>query len=99
MAERKFLTYEEAVSILPDSEEIHIFNNVSGMLIGCDWSRAEILDKLSKSEVIELTGDTARGMGHGIAAYNKDTKYQRDVLFIQTDEEKLSAFEKEKDNG
>ena len=90
---RKYITYEQAVELLPKTEDIHTFYNTSFGLIGADWSRADIIDKLQKSEIIELTGETARSMGHGMCAYNKDTKYQKDILFIQTDEEKLSAFD------
>lgn len=90
---RKYITFDEAVSLLPNEEEIHTFYNTSFGLLGADWRRAEIIDKLQKSEIIELTGETARSMGHGMCAYNKDTKYQKDILFIQTDEEKLLAFD------
>lgn len=34
-------------------------------------------------------------MGHGICAYSKDAKYQSDVMFIETDEARLSTLEKE----
>ena len=62
--------------------------------MGADWSREEIFNKLKEADiVIELTGKQARKMGHGMCAYCKNTKYQRDVLFIETDEEKLSAFD------
>lgn len=90
---KRYITFDEAVSLLPNEEYIHTFYNTSFGLMGADWSKAEILDKLQKSEIIELTGETARSMGHGMCAYNKDTKYQKDILFIQTDEEKLSAFD------
>lgn len=89
-----YLTYEEAVSILPNSENIHTFINEAFGLIGADWSKEEILDKLKQTDsVIELTGETARAMGHGMCVYSKDAKYQSNILFIQTDEDKLSAFE------
>ena len=32
-------------------------------------------------------------MGHGICAYNKDTKCQSDILFVETDEERLAVLE------
>lgn len=91
---KRYLTFEEAVSLLPNEEYIHTFYNASFGLCGADWSKSEILDKLQKSEIIELTGETARSMGHGICAYNKDTKFQKDILFIQTDEKKLLEFDK-----
>lgn len=92
--DRRYLTYDEAVSILPDGEYVHTFINGGFGLIGADWSREDILDKLSKSDVIELTGKQARSMNHGMAAYNNDAKYQSDILFIETNEEKLAELER-----
>ena len=89
------LKYDEAVTLLPDRDSIHTFYNEAWGLIGADWSRKEILDKLSQPEsVIELTGKQACAVKHGIAVYNKNAKYQREILFVETDEEKLLAFKK-----
>lgn len=84
---KRYITTEQAISILPNDENVHTFYNSSVALIGGDWSKEDIIDKLNKSDVIELTGETAQKMGHG--------KYQSDILFIETDEEKLSMLEKE----
>lgn len=32
-------------------------------------------------------------MGHGLAVYRNDAKWQSDILFIETDENKLNAFD------
>ncbi len=32
-------------------------------------------------------------MNHGMCAYNKNVKDRSDILFIETDEEKLTVFE------
>ena len=90
---KRYLTYEEAVALLPDCEYVHTFYNHGFGLVGADWGREEILDKLRKSEVIELTGEQARALGHGICAYAKDAKYQSEILFIETDSEKLKKFD------
>lgn len=91
---KKHLTKEEAMSVLPQGESIHTFYNPGFGLVGADWSREDIIDKIQKSDIIELTGPQARGLSHGICAYDKDTKYQSDILFIETDESKLSLFDK-----
>ena len=91
---KKYLTKEEAMSVLPKKESIHTFYNPGFGLVGADWSREDIIDKIQKSDIIELTGALARGMNHGICAYDKDTKYLSDVLFIETDESKLSVIDK-----
>ena len=89
-----YLNYDEAVSLLPDNEDIHTFKNAPFGLIGADWSRDDILAKLKEPDiVIELTGEQAKAMKHGMCAYSKNAKYQSEILFIETDEDKLSAFE------
>lgn len=92
---KRYITTEQAISILPNDENVHTFYDSSVALIGGDWSKEDIIDKLNKSDVIELTGETARKMGHGMCAYDKTAKYQSDILFIETDDEKLSMLEKE----
>lgn len=88
------LSVDQAISILPSDDQIHTFYNPVFGLVGADWKRDEIIDKLTKSDNIVLTGSRARGMGHGIAAYNNGA-YQSEVLFIETDEEKVKALEAE----
>lgn len=95
MSNKVFLTAEQALSVLPDRDLIHTCYNSASCLIGADWSRADIVDKLRKSDVIELTGELARRSGHGICAYNKDTKFHDQILFIETDEDRLVGLEKE----
>lgn len=62
------ITKEQAISVLPDGETIHTFLNPGFGLVGADWERDDILDKIEKSDVVELTGPGARGMGHGMEA-------------------------------
>jgi hypothetical protein len=90
---KQYITYEEAVSLLPDGEYVHTFYNCSFGLLGADWSKEEILNKLRNSEVIQLTGNHARAMNHGMCAYNKDTKWHSEILFIETDAERLNRFD------
>ena len=92
---RTYITIEQAISVLPDGDTVHTFYNPGFGLVGADWSKEDITDKLRSSDIIELTGPSARGMGHGICAYSKDAKYQSDILFIETDEARASALEKE----
>ena len=92
---RTYITAEQAISVLPDGDSVHTFYNPGFGLVGADWSKEDITDKLRSSDIIELTGPAARGMGHGICVYNKDAKFQSDILFIETDEARVSALEKE----
>ena len=86
--ERKRLTVAEAERVLKKGAMVHCFLNPGGMLVGADWERAEVLDCLRRAPAIELTGDMARRMGHGIVALNPG-----DPHFFATDEAALKAFE------
>lgn len=101
MAERRYLTLEEAISILPDGDVIHTQIQKGMMLIGADWSREDIIDKIQKSERIEITGPHARAMGYGLALCGKNAKYQSDILFVETDKKRLDALDpqEDKDHG
>lgn len=94
--ERYILSYDEAVGVLPNEEYIHTFINTPISLVGTDWEKHEVLHKLKNSDyIIELCGEQARSMGHGICCYKESAKYLSEVLFIATDEVKLLALEKE----
>lgn len=92
---RTILTPAQAEAILPDGDLIHTFYNLAAMLVGADWLRDQVLDKLNETGVmIELTGEQARKTGHGMCVHpNADHYYQSDILFIETDEEKVKRFE------
>jgi hypothetical protein len=93
---KAYLTPEEAISLLPNDECVHTFYNAEFGLVGADWSKQEIIEKLNApGMVIELTGEMARGMKHGMCVYSESAKYLNEVLFVETDEEKLLFFEKE----
>lgn len=89
---KSYITKEQAVALLPEGETVLTFMNGGFGLVGADWSREEIIDKIEKSDVLELTGAGARGMGHGMCAYNNGAKHS-DILFIQTVEEKVKELE------
>lgn len=89
---KKYLNAEEAIALLPESELIHTFYSTGICLVGGDWDRAEILQKLTEVDNIEIAGEQARSMGHGLAAYNNGARLE-DVLFIETDKAKLDAFD------
>lgn len=99
MADRRYVTAEEAISILPGGDEIHTTIQKGMMFIGADWSREDIIDKIQKSDVREITGPHARSMGHGLALYNNDAKYQSDILFVETDKAKLDAFDPQEETA
>ena len=89
---KRYLNAEEAIALLPESELIHTFYSTGICLVGADWDRADVLQKLTEVDRIEIAGVSARSMSHGLAAYNNGARLN-DVLFIETDETKLDAFD------
>lgn len=90
---KKFISADEAIELLPEGEYIHTFRESGLALIGADWLREEIIELIRKSDCLELTGEAARSMGHGLAIYDHDAKMQSDILFVETDMEKLQALD------
>ncbi|MFA6204305.1 MAG: hypothetical protein WC710_14100 [Gallionella sp.] len=68
------LSYDQAVSMLPDGDYIHTFLD-GEFLLGADWMRDEILKGLREvpERAIYLTGPMATGMGHGLCFWNGPT--------------------------
>lgn len=87
-----YITEQEAISILPKGETVHTFY-CAPILIGADWSRSEIIDKLKCSTYRELAGEQAKALNHGLALYNDTAKYMSDILFVETDEKALEELE------
>ena len=74
------------VDVVNASDVEAVFGNIEGGV-------EDIIDKIQKSERIEITGPNARAMGHGLALYGKNAKYLSDILFVETDKAKLDAFD------
>lgn len=78
--ERIFINYDQALALLPDGETIHtVLNPIASVLIGADWSRESVLELLRTSPQIEMTGEMAQKINHGIAAVRGN-----DYVFIET---------------
>lgn len=89
MPDKRKITAAEAISLLNDGDYIHTFRTATGMLLGCDWSRESIIEAITQFEsTLELTGETARGMNHGIALLDNTGP-----LFIETDKERIDQFD------
>ena len=91
---RRYITADEAINLLPDKNEIHTFINTPRTLLGADWSREDVIERLHTADKIEIAGEQARSMGHGLAVYDDSAKYQSDILFVETDKDKLDKFDK-----
>jgi len=89
MSERLFLTKEQALSTLPEGEDIHCFVS-GGILIGADWSRKQVEEYIKNAETVEIGGGMCRSMGHGLAVFGTDG-----LKFFEAKEEALSKLEEE----
>lgn len=91
---KKFLTSEEAIELLPDGDEIHTFYNFPMGLVGADWKREDIIEKLTnQNNKIEVCGEYARAMNHGICVYLEGETIQSNILFIATNMDKLNELD------
>ena len=95
---RKFINPEDAINLLPEGETVHTFLNSGMCLVGADWDREELIDKIRSVGYREITGSTARSMNHGLALWNAGDK-QSDVLFVETDMDKLNKLNPDEDDG
>lgn len=91
--ERVFLTFDEAVALIPAKERVHTFTNPAhNVLVGADWDREEIL-KLMRScpdaECAEVAGAMAQDMGHGIVI----RQGHGGLLFVEAAEWKPATVE------
>lgn len=71
--ERRILTRSEADELMPPGEYVHTLMQAPAaglVLMGADHDRESIL-KLADDGKLELAGEAARGMKHGIAALDK----------------------------
>jgi len=79
--ERIFLTFDQAVEMLPDGDSIHTFMCGGPVLLGADWDRKRVVEVLRNGKP-ELSGEMATNMRHGIAATREDGE----TIFIATKE-------------
>ncbi len=75
--DRCFVSFDKAVAILPEGDEIHTFRQAGHVLLGASWPRQDILD-LMREFPVEETGETATRMGHALAVEDKPGRW----LFI-----------------
>ncbi len=62
---KEILTKDQAIDLIGGEKEyVHSFKNPNGMLIGCDVSWKEFLQKIEYAEVIEKAGEQATSMNH-----------------------------------
>ncbi len=79
---KKFISHEEAIAMLPEGDKIHTYKNpVPGYILGTDWDREELINCIKRLKP-ELAGRCATKSGHGLCVED-DAGY----LFIETKKE------------
>jgi len=76
--DQKLISFEDAQQFLPEGEEVHTFRQGGPALVGCHWDKKDLL-KAMKQSSIEITGEMAQSMKHGLAIQDK-----MGWLFIET---------------
>ena len=92
--DRVLLTAIEAISLLHEGERIHTFRSCGMALIGADWDRAEIIDAINASEIVEVGGDGCRAMNHGLVVWTGDLP-----LFVECRKGSIEEFEKNRETS
>lgn len=96
--QRIFLTKDEALSLcaFSDDDTVHTFRNGGFGLVGCDLPRKELTEEMNTAEFMEIAGPFMYSMKHGIALVPKDAQWQSEIVFLETDMDKLKSFEQQK---
>jgi hypothetical protein len=87
--EPRFVTTQEAISLLNDDERIHTFRNTSVILLGCDNDRSKILEIINDAKTIQIGGAGCRNLNHALVVEERNGS----MLFVETDMEKLNKFD------
>lgn len=98
---RIFLTKDEALSLcaFSDDDTVHTFRQSGFGFIGYDLPKRKVLRKMYEAEFMEIAGPHMCSMKHGVALVPKNALWQSDIIFLETDMEKLKAFERQRLSG
>lgn len=88
--DKRMITVDEAISLLPDGKEIHTFRNPgAGALIGADLKRERLIELMkTHADTLQVGGQSSRNMKHAIVLFDAVGP-----LFIANDKEKLDSFD------
>jgi hypothetical protein len=77
--DKKTLSFDEAVKLLPAGATVHTFRQAGPMMLGADHTREGLLAAMKAAPEIQVTGPSAQAMKHGLAIED-DTGW----LFIES---------------
>lgn len=88
--DKVILTPDQAKDMLADGKYVHNFANPgAGLMIGCDYDRADAFRALDEAESIELGGPGSMQMKHPIVCHHPEGNF----TFFAANMEKVAAFE------
>ena len=89
-----YLTFRQAISLLPNEEMIHTFRSITDVLIGADWKRSTLIDAIRFGKP-QIGGKMCRDQGYGLVIFTGNNP-----LFIETKKGLIDKIEKRsKGNG
>lgn len=92
--EKTKISVEQAKKVLQiNNGMVHTFLNPGFGLVGGNHTLESIHNDLESAAWIEICGDQAKAMKHGIATIPSEGCNQSSVLFIETNMEKLEELE------
>lgn len=91
---RKILTIEQAIDILPQNDKIHCFVNAEFGLIGADWDKEKVVETLKEAEFVEIGGEQCKALKHALICIPKNAKRQSDLYFFESRVDKIDYYEK-----
>lgn len=66
--ERVKLSLERAEAMIAPGERVHTLRSTGqGLFIGAEWLRADLLAAMREAPALDLSGEVATAMGHGLA--------------------------------
>lgn len=89
---RIFLTKEQAISTLPIEKEVHTFTNPGGMLVGMDYPKDAIIEKINNSgdEDLEIGGKNCKNLKHALIIHLSNFN-----LFVESNMNRIEEIENE----
>jgi hypothetical protein len=86
------LTPDQAESLLPPGERVHVYVNQPWGLVGCSVARHRAIARIREAKLLELRAPSARQeqMGHALVVYD----HFRGHSLFETDMEKVEGMER-----
>ena len=91
--DKELISLDEAIKRLPDGDMVHTFRQGGPCLIGADHERDRLIDAMRSAPEIEVAGQQAQAMGHGLAICD-----EHGWLFIETANAIVTGLAPEKGN-